>query len=427
MESKKHISAGAGERMQYIAHKYNDTTIRFILYYPGLLNAEILSKATKAVIDSVDVLHASFIPRNRTSHWKINSTYNEENYFAITECEGNPVKPAQGFSLRGIDYKDKCQMQVTLVQSTESCAVVVRISHLVVDGSDGKYLLNKLAESYRLIEKNGTAEGLELKNGSRSATNAYNDLGVKELASLAKNPFAEVKTEYPFADAKAHGPLRMLHCTIPAEVLGEARRKAKAVDATVNDLLLTACYRAYARTIGKEGTMSISGMMDLRSHCKDGISSGLSNLSGGLGTSLNMSLTNSFQDDLVKISVQTKEAKNNPLAGLYGMPYLHAATKTFPMWLLLQAADMVYSSLSLSMTNLGNIALEPLTMNGIKPTNGIFGGPLKKKPSVQVGIASFDGTAELTILGDFVTEDIEGLQKFLNGIRTEVEVYLEEE
>ena len=49
-----------------------------------------------------------------------------------------------------------------------------------------------------------------------------------------------------------------------------------------------------------------------------------------------------------------------------------------------------------------NIALEPLTMNGIKP-------------------------AELTILGDFVTEDMESLQMFLDGIRTEVENYLEEE
>ena len=27
------ISAGVGERMQYITHKYNDTTIRFVLNY----------------------------------------------------------------------------------------------------------------------------------------------------------------------------------------------------------------------------------------------------------------------------------------------------------------------------------------------------------------------------------------------------------
>lgn len=427
MERKKYSSAGVGERMQYIAHKYNDTTMRFILHYPGKLHAETLSAATKAVIACVDVLHASFVPKSRMSHWRIHNDYTVADYFSIVECDGNPVKPAQSIALQGIGHNDKCQIQVTLVQGEESCAVVVRISHLVVDGSDGKYLLNKLAESYRMIEQKGNAKELEIKNGSRSAANAYSELGIKELASLAKTPFSDVKTDYPFANPKEHGPLRMLRCTIPANVLGEARKKAKSDGATVNDLLLTACYRAYAKSTGREGAMSISAMMDLRSHCKDGTSAGLSNMSGGLGTSLEVQFENSFQSDLQKISEQTKEAKNNPLAGLEGMPFLHAATKTLPMWLLLQAADMVYSSLSLSMTNLGNIALEPLTMNGAKPTEGIFGGPLKKKPSVQVGAASFDGTTELTILGDFVTEDMESLQKFLNGIRAEVETYLEEE
>lgn len=427
MERKKYSSAGVGERMQYIAHKYNDTTIRFILYYPGMLCAETLCAATKAVIDCVDVLHASFVPKSRTSHWRVHNDYTPADYFSLVECEGNPVKPAQAIALQEVEYTDKCQLQVTLVQSTESCAVVVRISHLVVDGSDGKYLLNKLAESYRMLEQKGTAKELEIKNGSRSATNAYSELSVKELASLAKTPFDGVKTDYPFENPKNHGLLRMLRCTIPSEVLGKARLKAKGDGATVNDLLLTACYRAYAKGVGREGAMSISSMMDLRSHCKDGTSAGLSNMSGGLGTSLEVKFENSFRSDLKQISGQTKEVKNNPLAGLDGLPFLHAATKTFPMWLLLQAADIVYSSMSLSMTNLGNIPLEPLMMGGIKPTEGIFGGPLKKKPSVQVGVASFDGTAELTILGDFVAEDLEGLQRFLNGIRAEVEVYLEEE
>ncbi len=425
MEKVKYISAGVGERVQYIAHKYNDTTIRFLLHYPGMLCPDTLCAATKAVIDSVDVLHASFIAKSRTSHWKVHTEYNAEDYFAVMECDGNPMKPAQSIALESIGHKDKCQMHVTLVQGEASSAVVVRISHLVVDGSDGKYLLNKLAESYRLQEQTETTTSLEVKNGSRSAMNAYSELHIKELTSLVKMPFNGVKTEYPFNNPKEHGVLRMLRSTIPAEVLGEARKKAKEENATVNDLLLTACYRSYAKTINREGAMSISSMMDLRNHCKDGISEGLSNMSGGLGTTLEIVPENSFKNDLKCIVEQTKTEKSNPLAGLDGMPVMHMATKTFPMWLLLQVADVVYSALSLSLTNLGNIPCEPLIMRGLKPIEGVFGGPLKRKPSVQVGTASFDGTAELTILGDFVTEDIESLQSFLDGIREELEMYLE--
>ena len=420
------IDAGVGERMQYLAHKYNDTTIRFILHYPEIISADILSRAVKAVIDEVDVLHSSFIANSQNCHWRVNTEYEVSDFFSVAECEGNPVKVASAFALRSVGSKDKCQMQVTLVKGSGSCAVVVRISHLVVDGSDGKYLLNKLAESYRMVEKMGCTDGLEIKNGSRSAINAYKELGIKEISSLVKMPFNGVKTEYPFTEPKAHGYLHFLRCTIPAGLLGQVRAKAKASGASVNDLLLTACYRSYANITGKEGDMSIAGMMDLRQHCKDGVSEGLANMSGGLSTHLEYVKGSSFTENLKEIANQTRERKSNPLAGLEGIPIIHAATKSIPMWLLLQAADIVYSSMSLSLTNLGNITCEPLTMGGLKPCEGIFGGPLKKKPTVQVGAASFDGTAELTILGDFVSEDIEGLQSFLDGMRREIELYLEE-
>ena len=427
MKTQKNIAAGAGERMQYLAHKYNDTTIRFILHYPGFLDPDVLCTAAGTVIAAVDVLHASFIANSQTCHWRINEHYQTSDYFAILECDGDPVKAACGISLQPVGHKDRCQLQVTLVNGSESCAVVIRISHLVVDGSDGKYLINKLAESYRILEENRDTAELVVKDGSRSATNAYRDLGLPALRSLLKKPFSGIKTIYPFADPTEHGALRMLRVTIPSAVLGPARLKAKAAGASVNDLLLTACYHSYAKTNGLSGAMSISGMMDLRQHCRDGISEGLANMSGGLTTALEYVPGSSFAESLGRIAAQTAAAKRDPLAGLDGIPMIHTATKTAPMWVLLKAADLIYSSISLSLTNLGNISCEALTMGGMKPCGGVFGGPLKRKPSVQVGAASFDGTAELTILGDFTTRDAEILTEFLNGMKSEIEDYLADE
>lgn len=422
----KLLHAGVGERMQHLSHKYNDTTIRFILHYPGFLDPDTLCAATRAVIDKVNILHASFVANSHNCHWKVNTKYQTADFFSLAECDGNPMKVAESFALRAVEYKDKCQMQVTLVQGKDACAVIVRISHLVVDGSDGKYLLYKLAEGYQILENNGSTDKLEVKNGTRSAMNAYNELGIKELSTLMKMPFGGTKTDYPFADAASHGPLRMLCCTIPADILGQARRKAKTAGATVNDLLLTACYCSYAKTTGRGGVMSVAGMMDLRQHCKGGTSEGLSNMSGGLSTTLEYVQGSTFLQNLTAIARQTSEEKRNPLAGLEGMPLIHTATKTVPMWILLQAATIVYSNMSLSLTNLGNISCDQLVMGGLKPDEGVFGGPLKRKPSVQVGAASFDGTAELTVLGDFMSEDLEALQLFLDGMRKEIELYVEE-
>ena len=62
----KIISAGAGERMQHLTHKFNDTTIRFVLHYPGILNSDTLCKATRAVIEKIDILHSSFIVNSQS-------------------------------------------------------------------------------------------------------------------------------------------------------------------------------------------------------------------------------------------------------------------------------------------------------------------------------------------------------------------------
>lgn len=427
MNVQKKIYAGAGERMQYLAHKYNDTTVRFILRYPGFLNPDILCAAARAVIEEVDVLHASFIANSQSCHWRVNENYRTCDYFSVLECDGDPVKVACGLAVQPVGHKDRCQLQITLVNGSKECAVLVRISHLVVDGGDGKYLLNKLAEAYRIMEEDRNIEELAVKNGSRSAMNVYKELGLQEMRSLMKMPFSGVKTVYPFGEPKEHGALRMLRCTIPAEMLGQARVKAKAAGASVNDLLLTACYRSYARTNGLEGAMSVSGMVDLRQHCKDGVSEGLANMAGGLSTTLEYAPGSSFSENLAEIARQTTAGKRDPLSGLDGIPMIHTATKTAPMWLLLKAADIIYSSMSLSLTNLGNIPCQPLAMGGMVPCEGVFGGPLKRKPSVQVGAASFDGTAELTVLGDFTAGDAEALSEFLNGMREEIEHYLEEE
>lgn len=426
MKTPKFVNAGVGERMQYLAHEYNDTTIRFILHYPGALNPDTLCAATAAIVGSVDVLHASFMADSMKVRWHIREDYEPADFFTLAECDGDPMKPARSFSLRPIEHEGRCQFHVTYVQGSESCAIVVRMSHLVVDGSDGKYLLNKLAESYRMIDGAGNTDHLEIKDGNRSAMNAYRDLSPRELFSLSKMPFNGARTDFPFADVNAHGPLRLLRVTIPAEVLENARKKAKARGATVNDLLLAACFRSYAKITGRSQAMSISGMMDLRQHCKDGTSEGLTNMSGGLNTILENGVTGSFTDTLQDVADQTRQAKADPQAGLNGLPMIHGATKAVPMRLLLKAADIIYSSMSLNLTNLGNIPGEPLAMGGAKPMEGIFGGPLKRKPSVQVGAASFDGTMELTILGDFVTKDLVSLSAFLNGIRTEIEEYAEE-
>jgi len=443
-EQSKIFPAGAGEKVQYLAHDSNDNTIRFALRYPGRLRPDILKAATAAVVNSVDILHGSFIPGNVGAYWHINNDFPEEDFFTLTEAEGDLMETVCDIAARQVMPSGQTQLHCTLVQGNKECAVVLIISHLCVDGGDGKYLLYKLAEAYGLIAKDGNACGLEVKNGSRAARQMYEELTPKDYLSILKPSLSKVKTAFPFPETDA-GRKRIVTHSIPAFIMDTARKKAKMLDATVNDLLLTASYRAYVQLPGTDlahssqkpdtkeqsdenrEAISIMSMMDLRRHCKNGESEGLCNMSGFMPTVLKYGVQGDFQTTLSEIASQTREIKENPLAGMEGLPLVHTAVMTTPLRLLLEIAEHVYGSLSIGLTNLGNLPCKPLAMDGLCPTEGLFGGPLKKKPAMQISAASFDGTAVLCSVSECGDEDAQILKTMLEKIEQEITAFSKRE
>jgi len=420
--------AGGGERAQYLLRGYNDNTIRFVLHYPGLIDPDVLRKAVKAVVESVDVLHGTFFSDGTAAYWRINEDVGETNYFHYVETEADPAKTAASLSVLPVYPEDKVQMHVTLVQSAASSAVVIRQSHLVVDGGDGKYLIGKLVEAYNMILATGSADALKVKDGSRAPEKVYEKLGMQDMKELFSNPLSCVETAYPYPSADS-GMARVTSKIISAEIMSAARKKAKMVGATANDLLVTAFYHAYAAMDGVEPCepMSVSSMMDLRRHCVDGDSEGLCNMSGALPTTLENGCTGSFADTLAEIAKQTSAAKENPYAGLEGMPIMHGLTRTMPIWLMQLAVGKVYGKLSLGLTNLGNLKCADYALGDLVPDGGLFGGPLKKKPGMQVSVISFDGACVLAVVGVYTKEDSALLQSTLDRMEQEIAAYAQSE
>ena len=427
MSKSRKIIAGAGEKFQSLGHEFNDNTIRFVLRYPGVIDPDILSAATRAIIEQVDILHGSFYNDSLSAYWEIHSEYDENSYFQYIRTEGDPFVTAQSISLLPVYHDSRCQLRVCLVQNDTESAVAVNISHLCVDGGDGKYLLNKLAESYNLIFTTGNAASLYVKNGQRAPEQIYQGLNPKEMASLIKIPGSDVKSEFRFVN-DLPGRNSMVRVVIPAETMAAARKKAKIVGATANDILLTAVYRTYAELpyVDENGAMSVMSMMDLRRHCDDGESDGLANMSGTFPTVLREGVEENFAATLTEVASQTRAMKENPLAGMDGMPLIHGAVRTVPMKILMMVAGKIYGALALGLTNLGNMDCKALAMGEIIPTEGLFGGPLKKKPAMQISAASFDGSCSLCIVGQYTSEDAVMLQAFLDHMEEEITAYAKE-
>lgn len=425
MQSKI-FKAGTGEKLQYLVHEYNDNTLRFVVHYPVIIDADALQEATKALLFSVDILHASFSSGTFSSQWKTNETLSVNDYFQhIKTTDDHMMECAKNQAVQPIKPDSAAQIKCSLIQNQKESIVVLNISHLCADGSDGKYLLQKLTEAYQLFRQNGTCNGLIVKNGRRDAEQVYELLSRKEVWSLIKNPTTGIHSPFPYPTTGEGSP-DAVFCIIPANQMQKARQKAKKIGATTNDLLLAGVYRAYAAlpTVERSAPISLMSMMDLRRHCKNGDSEGLSNLSGALPTVLMNGVSGTIEETILEIVKETSEIKARPLAGLDGMPLLHGAMRILPMPFLQRISKKVYGSMCIGLTNLGNINCNALVLDDIKPDWGWFGGPLKKKPSMQISAVSFDGACALAVMGQYTTEDAEALLAFLNKAAEEITSYV---
>ena len=425
MAIPKIMFAGGGERGQYLTHKGNDTTIRFVLKYPGLIDPDVLRAAVKAIVESVDILHSTFFVDPNAAFWKVNGEMDDNNFFRYIRTEGDPMVVAKSLSVYPVYHEDKCQLRCELVQNDVESAMVLCISHLCVDGGDGKYLLNKLVEAYNMILETGSADALEIKNGSRAPEKVYENVDLKDAKGMFKAPMSRgVTSAYPFPTEGA-GMCRVTTSVIPCDVMTAARKKAKAVDASANDLLLAAAYQVYADfpEVDRNSGISISSMMDLRRHCKDGESEGLCNMSGALPTAMPDGVPENFEETLLAIAKQTNAAKDDPVAGLAFLPILHTLARGIPVWMQMTVIAKAYGAMPVGLTNLGNVKCETLALGGLIPTAGVFGGPLKKKGGMQISIMSFDGECVLACYGQYTAEDAAHIQKTLDAMVQKITDY----
>lgn len=416
--------AGGGERGQYLTHKGNDTTIRFVLNYPGLIDPEVLRQAVKVIVESVDILHGTFFVDANAAYWRINESVDEASYFHYIQTEGDPFVTARSLSVYPVYHEDKAQLRCELVQNDSASAIVLCVSHLCVDGGNGKHLLNKLVEAYNLILTTGSSEGLTVKNGSRAPEKVYANVDLKDAKGMFKMPLSKATSSYPYPTGEAGSP-RMVYSVIPSETMNTARKKAKEAGASANDLLLAAAYQVYASfpEVDRTSPVSISSMMDLRRHCTDGESEGLCNMSGALPTALEEGVPEDFSETIRLIAQQTTAAKEDPVAGLGGMPILHGIARGIPVWMQMMVAEKAYGAMPVGLTNLGNLKCDDLSLGGIVPNGGVFGGPLKKKTGMQVSIISFDGECALSVYGQYTQEDAAHLKATLDSMVTLVDSY----
>nr|WP_285848075.1 MULTISPECIES: condensation domain-containing protein [unclassified Mesobacillus] len=421
--------------MNYILGLYSaDQQINAVLYFPLGISKENLEQSVRITLQLQPVLNSCFV-ENDTPYWKEHSP--DTNSPICLYAEGND----QEIEMMAIDYIQESgnriqgpMVQTKLLRGTTIEILVVKLSHLCSDGAGVKEYINLLGTIYTQLSSGQSKEQIikeysEGKESFRDQSLIFKYTGITDIksayrpsqeqqASLWSFPSQPNKNAYPQMSIRRishEQTLRLIQWT-------------KAQQATLNDVIMAAYFRAlsrfamYAEPRTAEKMIGIT--IDLRRYLPNHTTGAICNLSGMEMPMINMEDEETFNQTLIRVkqSMDKIKTQNPGLSSAAGMELLAgmnlSAVKEMYKQQYEQAIQMEMALPLL--TNFGVIAEEPIRFGEIQAEDGYMTSPIMYAPFFTMGASAYNGRLTLTIGYHTPGTSKEQVEYFLNHVVNEL-------
>lgn len=422
------MKAELWDKTQYFLSNFYDRMMHYAIFFDGDIDINILRKSVKAVVDNVPALHSSYIPSIIRPYWKIHDNYTEEEMASCEEVD-NLEEATYDFLKGEMSNKDKLQFKCKVFKSKGKCSFATIVNHQCFDGGDYRYVMFKVVECYNSFVKNGNIDNVEIKHGTRALKQIYENMdpeAAKKAKGLYKNiSKTGIKQKFKFTDDK-DCTKRFVTRMMDENLFKALKVKGKQDGASVNDLMLTAYFRALVKNIGcsNEEPLNITSMMDLRRHMKNG-TLGVTNMTAFMPCKLANGIGDTFEETLKRVVEQTSKQKTDDVAGLYGIPLLGLAYILFPIDCIATfAIKLGYDNPLIQMSNLGVLKAQDVEFDGCKMYDCFMTGAVKYKPYMQFTCVTRENHVKFCIAQKCSDRDEEILQEFFSNMIKEFEAYV---
>lgn len=392
----KILKAEMYDKMNYMCRCYMDVTPRIRLDYDFVPNISALKTAIICFLEKAPVFHSRFIDNHVVPYWRVCS-YNIDEVLTVKDVE-NIEESADEFMTKNIDITGNVQIKFGVFISNGKCAICANWNHQCADGGDMKHILADIIMNYNAYSESATSP-LAYHTGTRSYSVVYDGFSAGDKRK-AKTLFANVSTHdkhtLPFTNAADGLKTHIVRCEIEDEILRSAKAVCKAVGATVNDALSAAYISAFYRYSGCTDGVGINCAVDLRRYIADIDKTGYTNHTTFMPCSV-AGKHDSMKEMLIEVTGSTKKAKRDPFMRLHGLPLLNIG---YNCMIYAQAELIIkafYNNANLSVSNMGKLDADTLSLNGRRPNYALMAGAAKNKPCALMSAITLGDTMTTTI------------------------------
>lgn len=380
--------------------------------YP--LDEQRLAKAVTLIMDAEPILGCRFAPRMIRPYWE-RIEKEQFNVFTLTQNESE----YEAFKKKGIDFNFEPQILACLYRSESTDRLTLKISHLVSDAAGVKDIAAILSNFYNRLEHEPDFHPNPNPCDSRSFWHIIRHVPWYVHPRIVLNYLHEVMNSLiPY---KTHGvPIKntsenagkYITRHIKREELTNMIKYAKKRNATINDVLLAAIFRALSRIGDWDGkaALRIAMTIDLRRYLPKKKAESISNFSSIEILTYGTAIEDDFESTLVRVVEMVNKRKSSWLG-------LSAFVSTYPgIWALPFSVLNIIVKKGLEskanspnsfdwFTNMGEIPVENVDFGG-NPTRAWLLPPGCNLPIFFFGCSGYGGALSLSasIMPDVMNE-----------------------
>lgn len=286
--------------------------IQAIMKLDGRLDFNKLVRAVRLTVDVEPVLGCRFIESD-SPYWKRFDDIDNIKFCSIEQTD-NLDEAVQRFLESPMDMINDPMVIVKLIRSSTCDTLGFKINHVCCDGGGAKEYIQLISDIYSRIDKDDNGF---VPNPSMNSWKDHERL----LSALSKsNPNTEwgpltqiplTTWRFPWKNIRT-GNMGFAVCRLPYGNLDILSKYAKTRGASINDLILTAVYRAMFE-IAKPPygvPMDIPITMDLRKYLPDNKAEAIRNFSSGVILRIDRRANELFEGTLSRVMALTKDVKN---------------------------------------------------------------------------------------------------------------------